>query len=421
MKQLPFGTADMMLPDFSVTDGEKWAVIACDQYTSEPAYWQEVADKVGDAPSTYRMILPELYLNDRREERVCEINQTMRDYLAKGIFKTYKNTLIYLERKCRSGVVRHGLVGQIDLDAYSYEPDAKSLIRATEGTVISRIPPRVEVRRDAELEMPHVMLLLDDAGGRVIEPLTDKKKDFQKAYSFSLMMGGGEVDAYFLSDAEIARVLSALQDLMAAGGDNPFLFAVGDGNHSLASAKAHYEALKKELGAEKAATHPARYALVELVNIHDAALEFEPIYRVVFGADKSILTELRAYADRCASDESCKENGAQSIHCVTKDGECDVLFAHGSHSLTVGSLQIFLDDYIRRHPSVEVDYIHGTDSLRSLAKEDGAVGFLFDGMEKSELFPSVAKDGPLPRKTFSMGEAWDKRYYLEARRIRAEG
>ena len=326
--------------------------------------------------------------------------------------------MIYLERTCRNGAVRHGLVGTIDLEDYSYAPDAKTLIRATEGTVISRIPPRVEVRRDAELELPHVMLLCDDPDGKVIEPLAKCKDKFTKAYGFSLMMGGGAAEGYFLPAEEIERIQNAILALAAKGGETPFLFAVGDGNHSLASAKAHYENIKQELGAEKAADHPARYALVELVNIHDASLEFEPIYRVAFGADASLLDELRTYAAKCAADPACASYGAQSVLCVTKDGESKVEFAHGSHSLTVGTLQIFLDEYCRTHPSLEIDYIHGTDSLRALSSKDGAIGFIFDGMEKAELFPSVACDGPLPRKTFSMGEAWDKRYYLESRRIK---
>lgn len=418
MTKIPFRAANILLPDFSVTDGEKWAVIACDQYTSEPDYWQGVADAAGDAPSTLSLILPELYLNDSRAQRVAEINRRMREYLAAGIFREHNASMIYLERSCRNGAVRRGLVGAIDLEDYSYAPDAKTLIRATEGTVISRIPPRVEVRRDAELELPHVMLLCDDAERTVIEPLTECKDKLAKAYQFPLMMGGGSVEAYFLSQEEIKRVQNAIGALAAKGGDQPFLFAVGDGNHSLASAKAHYENIKKELGADKAADHPARYALVELVNIHDHSLEFEPIYRVAFGADSSLIEALRAYADKCAADPACADYPSQEVLCLIGEEKCKVVFAHGAHSLTVGTLQAFLDEYCRAHAEIELDYIHGTDSLRALSKKENAVGFMFDGMEKSDLFPSVDRDGPLPRKTFSMGEAWDKRYYLEARRIK---
>lgn len=418
MTKIPFRTADILLPDFSVTDGEKWAVIACDQYTSEPAYWQEVAAFVGKEPSALSLVLPELYLNDSRAWRVEEINRRMREYLANGVFCEHRATMIYLERTCRNGAVRRGLVGTIDLEDYSYAPDAKTLIRATEGTVVSRIPPRVEVRKDAELELPHVMLLCDDVDRTVIEPLAESKEKFSKAYAFPLMMDGGSVNAYFLPQEEIARVQAAISSLAEKGGEDPFLFAVGDGNHSLASAKAHYENIKKQLGAEKAADHPARYALVELVNIHDESLEFEPIYRVVFGGDDRLVAELREYAEKCATDPACRDYGRQKILCIAGDQECKIEFTHGSHSLTVGTLQNFLDEFCRTHSELEVDYIHGTESLRSLSGGARTVGFIFDGMEKSELFPSVDRDGPLPRKTFSMGEAWDKRYYLEARRIK---
>lgn len=418
MNKIPFRTADILLPDFSVTDGQKWAVIACDQYTSEPDYWQGVAETAGDAPSTLSLVLPELYLNDSRAQRVTEINRHMREYLEGGIFREHKASMIYLERTCRNGSVRRGLVGAIDLEDYSYAPDAKTLIRATEGTVISRIPPRVEVRRDADLELPHVMLLCDDFDRTVIEPLNECKENLTKAYQFPLMMNGGSVEAYFLSAEEIARVQNAIAKLASKGGEKPFLFAVGDGNHSLASAKAHYEDIKKELGAEKAADHPARYALAELVNIHDASLEFEPIYRVAFGAGEDLVNELCAYADKCAANPACADYPAQEILCLIGEKECTVKFAHGSHSLTVGTLQIFLDEYCRAHKEIELDYIHGTESLRTLSKKENTVGFIFDGMEKADLFPSVDCDGPLPRKTFSMGEAWDKRYYLEARRIK---
>ena len=418
MAKIPFETANILLPDFSLTDGEKWAVIACDQYTSEPDYWQQVASTVGEKPSTLSLVLPELYLNDSRAQRVTEINRRMREYLAEGIFCEHRDSMIYLERTCRNGAVRRGLIGAIDLEDYSYAPDAKTLIRATEGTVISRIPPRVEVRRDAELELPHVMLLCDDPMRTVIEPLKECKEKLTKAYAFPLMMGGGSVEAYFLPKEEIARVQEEIARLCAKGGEQPFLFAVGDGNHSLASAKAHYENIKHELGAEKAADHPARYALVELVNIHDDSLEFEPIYRVAFGAGASLVDALRAYAERCAADPACGEYPAQEVVCLVAGEECKVKFAHGSHSLTVGTLQIFLDDYCRAHTDIEIDYIHGTKSLRALSQKENAVGFIFDGMEKADLFPSVDCDGPLPRKTFSMGEAWDKRYYLEARRIK---
>ncbi len=413
MKDSCFSAADILLPDFSVTDGTKWAVIACDQYTSEPHYWESVKEKVGDAPSTLSLILPELYLNDERDARVDKINACMREYM-QSVLKKHENSIIYLRRTCRDGTVRCGLVGKLDLDAYSFRTEDAARVRATEGTVLSRIPPRAAVRRDAEIELPHVMVLIDDAEGALIEPLADKTAQLPLAYAFDLMEGGGRVEGYFLPTTEIDALTKGLAAMEDRIGAKRFFYAVGDGNHSLASAKAHYEALKETLTPEEAAKHPARYALVELVNIHDQALVFEPIYRVAFHGGRQMVTALEAYAATCITGE----NDTQTVHYITAGREGDITFPHGSHSLTVGTLQIFLDDYCKNHPEVEVDYIHGEDSLRALSETEGAVGFLFDGMRKDELFSSVAKDGPLPRKTFSMGEAYDKRYYIEARAIK---
>lgn len=416
-------SADLLLPDFTRVDGSRWAVIACDQFTSEPDYWKEVSDYVGDAPSTLSLILPELYLGERAQ-RLPRINAAMEEY-CNSVLHAHKDSMIYLERTTSDGRVRHGIVGRIDLDSYDYAVGSTPLIRATEGTVLERIPPRVEIRRDAAIELPHVMLLIDDRRRSVIEPLAEKKDALAVAYDFPLMLGGGHVRGYYLDRAEIARINEALGALLSPASKRDMygtdalpdlLFAVGDGNHSLAAAKAHYEAIKAQLGAEAAAEHPARYALVEVVNICDDALDFEPIYRVVFGADpRALLGALRDYAAKVATEGKA---GAQSVLAVTADGEERIDFAHGMHSLTVGTLQLFLDRYLREHPDVTVDYIHGEDSLRSLACRPGAVGFLFDGMRKEELFGAVMRDGALPRKTFSMGEARDKRYYLECRRLK---
>lgn len=415
MKESCFTEADILLPDFRVTDGTKWSVNACDQYTSEPAYWESVAKTVGDAPSALALVLPELYLNDRRAERVAAINRHMEEYL-NGILFEHKSSMIYLRRTCRGGKVREGLVGKLDLTAYSFKAEDNALVRATEGTVLSRIPPRVEVRRDAAIELPHVMLLADDGDGLLLGSLFAKTDAMEKAYGFELQEGGGRVDGWFLPADEIERVKRTVLSMEAAEGEAPFLFAVGDGNHSLASAKAHYEEIAKGLSPEEAAVHPARYALVEIVNIHDASLEFEPIYRVVFGGGEELLPALSAFADRCGAADTAYPR--QEVLYVNAEGEGRIVFEKGAHSLTVGTLQIFLDEYLKSHPEAEIDYIHGEDSLRALATKAGAVGFLFDGMSKGELFPSVKRDGPLPRKTFSMGEAYDKRYYLEARRIK---
>ena len=408
-------TADILLPDFENVDGTKWATIACDQFTSEGEYWDNAESIVGDAPSALRVILPEIYLN-QRNERVKKINDTMLDY-EKSVLISHKNSMIYLERTDSQGNLRRGLVGCIDLEDYDYAVGAKPLIRATEGTVLERIPPRQEVRKNASIELPHVMLLIDDEKKEIIEKCTEMKGNFARAYDFPLMLGGGHVKGYFMTEEAIEYVQGGIEKLAENGGDNPLLFAVGDGNHSLATAKAHYESIKAQYG-DKAKEMAARYALCEVVNIHDASLEFEPIYRVVFGVDANeMLTELSAYAEKIFKSGDCSEYPAQCVHYIHKDGEGDIKFACGSHSLTVGTLQKFLDEYVRTHAECEVDYIHGVDSLTSLARRDNAIGFLFDGMEKKDLFPAVERDGALPRKTFSMGEARDKRYYIESRKI----
>ncbi len=408
--------ADILLPDFNKVDGEKWAVIACDQFTSEGEYWNEVTRFVGNCPSALNLVLPEIYLEDGRNSRIEKINSDMKKYLD-NILESHDDSMIYLERVDSQGKLRLGIIGKIDLDSYDYSKCATSLIRATEGTVLERIPPRVEVRKNAEIELPHVMLLIDDIEKTVIEPLATKKGDFKVAYSFELMLGGGKVDAYFVDEKTISDIQSALARL-AGDEENPLLFAVGDGNHSLATAKAHYESLKEKLG-EEAKNHPARYALVEVTNIHDTSLEFEPIYRAIFGADnEALFNELSSYAKDCERDENNKIYPMQKVTCIFDGKEEDIIFAHGSHTLTVGTLQTFLDNYIKVHPECKIDYIHGVDSLYSVTKSENAIGFLFDGMEKRDLFPAVKRDGALPRKTFSMGLARDKRYYIESRKIK---
>lgn len=408
--------ADILLPDFDKANGAKWAVIACDQFTSESEYWKSVEATVGASPSALNLVLPEIYLEDKRDERVAKINSFMKEYL-ESVLVSHNDTMIYLERIDSQGKKRLGIIGKIDLEDYDYSKKATSLIRATEGTVLERIPPRVEVRKNAEIELPHVMLLIDDIEKTVIEPLAEKKNEFKPAYSFELMLGGGSVCAYFIDEKTISAVQSALFRL-AGDEESPLLFAVGDGNHSLATAKAHYEALKEKLG-EEAKNHPARYALVEVTNIHDASLEFEPIYRSVFGADnKALFDELADYAKDCGSDEANRLYPKQKVSCIFDGVEKEIVFAHGNHTLTVGTLQAFLDDYIKRHPECKIDYIHGIDSLKSVAKAENAIGLLFEGMEKRDLFPAVKRDGALPRKTFSMGLARDKRYYIESRKIK---
>ncbi len=403
-----FRSADILLPKFR-NDPErmkKWACVACDQYTSEPDYWERVGKFVGDAPSTLRVTLPEIWL-DEAGKRIPGINRTMRGYLD-TILEVHPDSMIYLERTLKNGKVRKGLVGAVDLECYDYTKGAKSLVRATEGTVLERIPPRVRIREGAPIELPHIMILIDDPGKTVIEPLSGKA--FEPAYGFDLMENSGHVKGSFVTKKEQDRILASLDKL--ASGTDPLLFAMGDGNHSLASAKAFWEEIKPTLTGSERLTHPARYALCEIVNIHDDALDFEPIYRVLFGVDpEKVTSELKNYA------KSLPESSlpAQTITVVTTKGGENIVFENPTSFLPVGTLQTFLDDFTKRS-GAKTDYIHGTDSVRKLVSEN-SVGFIFKGMEKSDLFPTVIADGALPRKTFSMGEADDKRFYLEARKI----
>ena len=413
-----FKSADILLPDFKSVDAKKWAVVACDQFTSEPHYWEAADKEVGDAPSTLRMILPEVYLS-QTEERIPVINSTMEKYFGELLI-SHPDSMIYVERTQSDSTVRRGIVMAIDLEAYDFTKGASSLIRATEATVIERIPPRVAIRKDAPIELPHVMLLIDDPDKTVIEPLcAESCPDI--AYDTELMLNGGSIVGRFLSESAKSAVSSALDALITPEamekryGDaslSPLLFAVGDGNHSLATAKTIYESLKESIG-EEALTHPARFALIEVVNIHDEAMKFEPIYRVAFGVDPDdIISELNKYLNALSGDAQ-----SQNIDYICSD-KCGTLTAeHPIKQLTVGTLQDFLDAYIAAHAGASVDYIHGEGSVKSLVSES-SVGFLFSGMSKSELFKTVIYDGALPRKTFSMGHAEDKRYYLECRKIK---
>ncbi|MBE6679458.1 MAG: DUF1015 domain-containing protein [Ruminococcaceae bacterium] len=406
-----FSEANILLPCFinNSSKAEKWAVVACDQFTSEPEYWREVYNTVGENPSTVNMILPEVFLSEESVERLDKISCFMRDY-EDGLLKEVANTLIYVRRVQSDGKIRCGIVGKIDLEEYDYSVGSKSAVRATEGTVLERIPPRVAVRRAATVELPHIMLLIDDVEKTVIEPWETMASEMKELYDFDLMLGGGHVQGYALSKIQTDKVFENLNALFA-GSDNSIKFAVGDGNHSLASAKARYEEIKAEMGEEAAKNHPLRYALCEVVNLHDSALEFEPIYRLVKTNNKEkLLSALIEYGKKC-------EKGTQTVKCISDGGEKVVSLGNGTHSLAVGTLQKFLDEYKKENPQVEIDYIHGIDSIYKLSQEEDSIGFVFEGMKKEELFFSVENDGALPRKTFSMGEAKDKRYYIECRKI----
>ena len=414
-----FFTADILLPDPNKTDLYSWATLACDQFTSEPKYWEDAELAVADKPSAMRIMLPEVYLSEA-EQRIPKINATMEQYLS-DVLVCHKDSMIYLEREQSDGCIRKGIILAVDLECYDYTKGATSLIRATEATVAERIPPRVAIRRGASVEMPHVMLLIDDPQKTVIEPMANEC-DGEIAYDTPLMLGGGRAKARFLTEHNVDTVSAALlalatpEQMEKRYGDRslaPLLFAVGDGNHSLASAKAAYEEIKANIGKEAASSHPARYALVEIVNIHDDALSFEPIYRVMFGVDTSdVIKKLEDYASNLDGKASLQE-----LDFITRESEGKIKIAHPVRQLTVGTLQEFIDGYLASHPGSEVDYIHGEDSVRSLIDRPNAIGFMFEGMSKSELFKTVILDGALPRKTFSMGHARDKRYYMECRKI----
>ena len=392
-----FLPANILLPKGGF---EKWAVIACDQYTSEPDYWKNTEEFVGDAPSALNIVFPEVYLSRDNSAKIAEINANMKKYLDGGIFNTYEDTFVYVKRRLADGKVRRGVVGLIDLENYSCEKNSRTLIRATEETVAERIPPRVEIRKDAPMELPHIMLLIDDPEKTVIEPLDNETAP--TLYDFDLMQNGGHIKGVAIKGKAAEELQNRLAGL-ADKGDDPMLFAVGDGNHSLATAKECYRLNQ---------TENSRYALVEIVNIHDSSLDFEPIYRILFGVNPEEV--INGFVDSLGGEY--KGEDAQSFTCVYGENERQIS-VKPTAKLAVGTLQSYLDKYLKQNPNAHIDYIHGKESLCELAKAPNALGFIFDGMRKDELFPAVLQDGSLPRKTFSMGHADDKRFYLEGRRL----
>ena len=414
-----FTTADILIPKNE--NMEKWCVVACDQYTSEPSYWSEVESIVGDNPSTLRLTLPEIYLEDDDvSERIKKINETMSNYLDEGIFKTLENSMIYVERTTLDGRVRKGIIGKIDLEDYDYNKGSETMVRATEKTVIERIPPRMKVRENALIELPHIMLLIDDEKKDIIDSLDKVVTKDEMVYDVDLMQKGGHITGYKLKDENVNDILSKLdaladknifEDKYGVSDKGVLLFAVGDGNHSLATAKATYNKLK-ESNASLDVLNKARYALVEVVNLHSDALEFEPIHRVLFDIDTDdFMRELNKYYD------INKTKMGQKIHIITKDIDDDFYIDNPKSNLAVGSIQLFIDEYLGNHKG-RVDYIHGDDVTRSLGKKENNIGILLPKMEKNDLFKTVILDGALPRKAFSMRHSYDKRYYLEARKIR---
>lgn len=415
-----FYPADILLPEKDA-DMERFAVIACDQFTSQPEYWKKLEAYVGGAKSALNLILPEYALSES-EKRVPKIHAAMEEYCDDGtLSERVKNGYVITKRTTKSGT-RTGIIGKIDLEKYEYKKGGKPLVRATEGTIEERIPPRMAVRRGAKLESPHILILIDDPEKTVIEPAAEKAQSGEKLYDFKLNMDGGHLAGWALTDAEaISGIQDALAKLIGAG-ENPLLFAVGDGNHSLATAKACWEEAKKELSESERKTDKRRYALAEIENIHDSALIFEPIHRILKGLGSyETLDKLHDYAQKSGFTISMSgraDKAAQKVTIVGENGDVTLwLSGAGLAPLAVGTVQAFLDDLLAENDKLSVDYIHGEDALREMTGENAA-GILLPAMEKSELFPAVIKGGSLPRKTFSMGESTEKRYYLECRALR---
>lgn len=426
--QLGLKIPEIMLPKEGA-DYAKWAVVACDQYTSDPAYWQNAEEIVGDAPSTLRLMLPEYYLGKPDEEdRIAAIRSSMKEYVGKGTLRTLPKGCI-LVRRTAEGRSRLGLVICVDLDAFDYRPGADSLIRSTEKTIVERIPPRLKIRRGAMLELPHILILIDDPGRTVIEPL--EKAGGEVVYDTDLMLGGGHITGTFLPEEKMSGALEAMSALFEKaeetyGIGKAMLMAMGDGNHSLATAKANWEEIRKNIPEEERASHPARYALCELENIHDEGIVFEPIHRVLFSDGKAsgaqIIEETAEILKtqnggaKIADKGTAALDGQFAIPVIDSGGEKVLVIDQPSSKIEVGALQSALDVLVKEK-GYRIDYIHGEEAVRSLSSEEGNAGFLLPPMDKFRLFPAVASDGALPRKTFSMGEAVEKRYYIEARSL----
>ena len=416
---------EILMPEQGI-DHSKWAVIACDQFSSDKEYWEKVKQHVSDSPSTLNMILPECYL-DESDTRVPEINKTMRSYLEEGILKQAGEGFVYMERSTPCVSSRKGLIVALDLEDYSYEKGVKCQIRPTEGTVLERLPVRAAIRQNAVLDIPHILVLFDDPEDRIFSLLEKSKMNMAELYNFEIPQKGGHLKGFLADDSALLEKLSEL--FMELKEKNDFLFAVGDGNHSLGAAKQLWEKIKRE-GGEGIMNHPARWALVELENIHDNGLNFEPIHRVLFNLDTdTFMTELKGFSGFSVQEAdnivTMKEqvNGLSSKPGVFGTGILlDEKFyvlemANNTVSLSSEAFHAFLDPWLERNAGIEIDYIHGDDVLKELSSNKGNIGFYLPCIDKSTFFSQISKKGPMPRKTFSIGEAEEKRYYLESRKI----
>ncbi|MGP1419243.1 MAG: DUF1015 domain-containing protein [Sphaerochaetaceae bacterium] len=411
------------------TNLEKWAVVACDQYTSERSYWEEVKQFVKGAPSTLNLIFPECYLEDSdSDDRIESINETMQDYIDRGLFVEHKDSFFLVKRECNGKNPRWGLVAALDLERYSWEKGSRSLIRATEGTIMSRIPPRKKIRKDAPLELPHILVLINDSKRQIIEALAGRTDELEMAYDTPLMENGGHIKAWVVNrseDIELAcKGFEALYDSLDP--DNRLLFAMGDGNHSFATAKSCWEDIKQTLSPEERENHPARFCLVEIENIFDDGLEFEPIHRVLFSSTPSDV--IRYLSRHCKSYTIEKAKDADELVRLINSGTrqrlglCDeneflsIEIESPRSNIAAGTMQYVIDDMVQ--DGKKVDYIHGIDVTERIGRQKGNVGVFLPEVSKETFFETIIKDGALPRKTFSMGEAQEKRFYMEARKIR---
>jgi uncharacterized protein (DUF1015 family) len=390
-------TPNILLPVSSI-DKEKWAVIACDQFTSEPEYWDELKVLVDNVPSTFHLILPEAYLNDDPAHIVDKVNYNMNLYLKNHLFEEHKG-FILVDRQTPYAKRRLGLVVTIDLDQYQYEEGKEGKIKATEMTVPERIPPRVKIREKAPIELPHVLVLLDDRNEHIIEQLFKHKSKYKKAYDFKLNMGGGHLRGYKITDTQ--PIIEKIEDL-----SHELNLIVGDGNHSLASAKVCWENIKKDLPESEQVNHPARYALVELISLYDEGLTFEPIHRVLFNADINLIKTLESKLD-----------GKEKMDIFFND-EVHHIAIPENPFIAIQEIQNILDEYISRNKYIEIDFVHGMDSLKKIVKNNqDSVGICMPTLKRDMLLPYIRENGVLPRKSFSLGEAVEKRYYMESKRI----
>jgi hypothetical protein len=432
LKRLGILVPEILLPREGI-DLSKWAVIACDQHTSHRDYWREAEEKTAGEPSTLNLVLPEVYLEDGDlDRRLATIRESMHRYLEEGVLQPQGTVAVFTERFTRGERPRRGLVVAVDLERYEYEAGSRTLIRATEQTILSRLPIRERIREGAPLELPHVMLLLDDPDDTVFAALESVRADLRALYDTELMLGGGRIRGYAVESEPALEAMAAPLEALADpvqlscryGTDDELLLAVGDGNHSLAAAKGVWESQKKA-GADPD-THPGRYALVEIVNLYDPALTIEPIHRVLFGvAPEAVAQTMRALAGASWEDVADVHTALQRAEaeddgfCLLHEGGAAVFTVSGDDTaLPQERVEAEIERLTESSQQAGIDYIHGTDELARVVRDSNGVGIAMPGLERELLFPRVVTSGPLPRKMFSMGEAFEKRYYLEARRIR---